>query len=99
MLQDMIDGAAESVTGTWGLGLVAVAAGAFLVTKAGKPATKGAIKGWFAGRDKVRELSLSARGAFAEAGEKIQDLYAEARAEARGDSAVAPTTPKAAASA
>ena len=99
MLQDMIDGAVESVTGTWGLGLVAVAAGAFLVTKGGKPTAKGAIKGWFAGRDKVRELSQSARGAFAEAGEKIQDLYAEARAEARGDGAVATTTPRAAATA
>jgi hypothetical protein len=85
MLQDMIDGAVESVTGTWGIGLVAVAAGAFLVAKAGKPTAKSAIKGWFAGRDKVRELTMSARGAFAEAGEKMQDLYAEARAEARGE--------------
>ena len=47
-------------------------------------AAKGAIKSWFAGRDKVKELSTSARSAFAEAGERIQDLYAEARAEARG---------------
>ena len=93
MLQDMIDGAVESVTGTWGIGLVAVAAGAYLVAKAGKPTAKGAIKGWFAGRDKVRELTQTARGAFAEAGEKMQDLYAEARAEARGESAATPTSP------
>ena len=87
MLQDAIDGVVESVTGTWGLGLVAVAAGAFLVAKAGKPTAKSAIKGWFAGRDKVKDLTTSARGALAEAGEKIQDLYAEARAEAKGETA------------
>ena len=80
MLQDAIDGVAESVTGTWGVGLIAVAAGAYLLAKTGKPAAKGAIKGWFAGRDKVRELSTSTRGAFAEVSERIQDLYAEARA-------------------
>lgn len=85
MLQDAIDGVVESVTGTWGLGLVAVAAGAFLVARAGKPTAKTAIKGWFASRDKVKDLTTSARGALAEAGEKIQDLYAEARAEAKGD--------------
>ena len=95
MLQDMIDGAVESVTGTWGIGLVAVAAGAYLISRTGKPTAKGAIKGWFAGRDKARELSLSARGAFAEAGEKMQDLFAEARAEARGETAAAAApTPK-----
>lgn len=95
MLQDMIDGAVESMTGTWGIGLVAVAAGAYLVSKAGKPTAKGAIKGWFAGRDKVRGLTQSARSAFAEAGEKVQDLYAEARAEARGESAITPAAPAA----
>ncbi|MGE3913097.1 MAG: DUF5132 domain-containing protein [Chloroflexota bacterium] len=87
MLQDAIDGAVESVTGGWGIGLLAVAAGAYVLTRAGKPTAKSAIKGWFAGRDKVRELSTSARGAFAEAGEKLQDLYAEARAEAAGEAA------------
>jgi hypothetical protein len=85
MLQDAIDGAVETVTGGWGIGLVAVAAGAFLLSKASKPTAKTAIKGWFASRDKVRDLTTSARGALAEAGEKIQDLYAEARAEARSD--------------
>ena len=87
MLQDAIDGVTESVTGGVGIGLIAVAAGALLLAKAGKPTAKSAIKGWYAGRDKVRELSTSARGALAEAGERIQDLYAEARAEARGDTA------------
>jgi hypothetical protein len=96
MLQDMIDGAVESVTGTWGIGLVAVAAGVYVIAKAGKPTAKGAIKTWFAGRDKVLEVTTSARSALAEAGEKMQDLYAEARAEARGEGTtagpVAPTT-------
>jgi hypothetical protein len=90
MLQDAIDGVAESVTGGWGIGLVAVAAGAFLLAKGSKPVAKSAIKGWYTGRDKARELSTSARGALAEASERIQDLYAEARAEARGDAAPTP---------
>ena len=98
MLQDAIDGVAESVTGGVGIGLLAVAAGALLLAKTGRPTAKSAIKGWYAGRDKVKELSTSARGALAEAGERIQDLYAEARAEARGD-APATTGPVAPASA
>jgi hypothetical protein len=96
MLQDAIDGVAESVTGGWGIGLVAVAAGAFLLAKTSKPAAKSAIKGWYTGRDKVRDLTTSARGALAEAGERIQDLYAEARAEARGESAATASPAKAA---
>ena len=87
MLQDAIDGVAESVTGGWGIGLVAVAAGALLLSRTGRPAVKTAIKGWFAGCDKVLDMTASARGALAEAGERIQDLYAEARAEAHGDTA------------
>ena len=91
MLQDALDGVIESATGGMGIGLLAVAAGALLVARGGKPAAKTAIKGWFAGRDKLRDLSTSARSAFAEAGERMQDLYAEARAEARGDDATAAT--------
>ena len=87
MLQDAIDGVVETVAGGWGLGLVAVAAGAYLVARSGKPTAKTAIKGWFAGRDRARELTTSARSALAEASERIQDLYAEARAEARGGAA------------
>jgi hypothetical protein len=90
MLQDAIDGLVEGTTGMWGLGLVAVAAGAYLVTKGSKPVAKTAIKGWFGGRDKVRELTTSARGSFATAMESVQDLYAEARAEARGEAAASP---------
>jgi hypothetical protein len=88
MLQDALDAAIEGATGGVGLGIVAVAAGALLLSRTGKPAAKGAIKGWFAGRDRLGELSTSARSALAEAGERLQDLYAEARAEARGDGTV-----------
>lgn len=87
MLQDAVDGIVESVTGSWGVGLVAVAAGAYLLSRGGKPAAKTLIKGWFRGRDRVMEATTSARAALAEAGERIQDLYAEARAEARGETA------------
>jgi hypothetical protein len=92
MLQDAIDGVAESVTGGWGIGLVAVAAGAagaYLLARSGKPTAKSAIKGWLAGRDRAREMTMSARSALAEAGEKIQDLYAEARAEVQGGQSAA----------
>jgi hypothetical protein len=85
MLQDALDAAIEGATGGIGIGLVVVAAGGLLLARRGKPAAKTAIKGWFAGRDKLRDLSASTRSAFAEAGERMQDLYAEARAEARGD--------------
>src|SRR2546422_4505738 len=77
MLQDVIDGVVEGATGGIGIGLLAVAAGGLLLARGGKPAAKTAIKGWFAGRDRVRDLSTSARSAFAEAGERIQDLYAQ----------------------
>lgn len=87
MLQDALDATIEGATGGLGIGLLVVAAGGLLLARGGKPAAKTAIKGWFAGRDKVRDLSSSARSAFAEAGERMQDLYAEARAEARGEGA------------
>jgi hypothetical protein len=45
-----------------------------LVAKYWRPALKGAIKGYMALSDRVRE-------ATAEAGEGMQDLYAEAKAE------------------
>jgi hypothetical protein len=91
MLQDLVDGVVDSATGGIGIGVAAVAVGALLLARGGKPAAKGAIKGWFAGRDKLRDVSTSARSAFAEAGERIQDLYAEARAEARGGNAAEAT--------
>lgn len=87
MLQDVVEGAAESVTGVWGLGLVVVVGGALLASGAGRPAVKGAIRGWFAARDKAAELGDQTRAYVAEAGERIQDLYAEAKAEVRGEAA------------
>jgi hypothetical protein len=80
MLEDMIDGA----TGVWGLGVLAVAGGALLLARGGRPAAKTALRGWFAGRDRARELGGQARARLAEAGERVQDLYAEAKAEVGG---------------
>jgi hypothetical protein len=85
MLHDAIEGVAEAVTGYWGIGLVAVAGGALLASKAGRPAAKGALRGWFALRDRTAELGTGVRTAIAETGERIQDLYAEARAEVAGE--------------
>ena len=77
MLEDAIDG----VTGVWGVGLLAVAGGALLVSRGGRPTARAALRGWFAAREGARELTGRARGLAAEAGERVQDLYAEARAE------------------
>jgi hypothetical protein len=87
MLQDVVEGAAESVTGVWGLGLVVVAGGALLASGAGRPVVKGAIRGWFAARDRAVVVGDQARTFVAETGERIQDLYAEAKAEVRGETA------------
>ena len=80
MLEDIVD----SATGGWGIGLVAVAGGALLLSRTGRPAAKAALRGWFAGRDRVRDWTGQARTLMAEAGERVQDLYAEARAEVAG---------------
>ncbi|MDP8922816.1 MAG: hypothetical protein M3O34_08065 [Chloroflexota bacterium] len=85
MLEDVVEGAVESLTGAWGLGLVAVAGGALLMSRAGRPTVKGAIRGWLAGRDKAAELGDQVRTFAAETGERIQDLYAEAKAEVRAE--------------
>ncbi len=85
MLQDVVEGAAESVTGVWGIGLVVVAGGALLATGGGRPLVKGAMRGWFAARDKAAEVGEQTRAFVAETGERIQDLYAEAKAEVRGE--------------
>ena len=87
MLQDVVDGAVESVTGVWGLGLIVVAGGALLASGAGRPAMKGAIRGWLAARDKAAVVGEQTRAFVAETGERIQDLYAEAKAEVRGEAA------------
>lgn len=56
-----------------GLAVAAVSAGPRLV-KAGKPLIKGAIKGFFVVQARAKEM-------FAETGERLQDVYAEARHE------------------
>ena len=85
MLQDVVEGTAEAVTGGWGIGLLVIAGGALLLSQAGRPAAKGAIRGWFVARDKAAELGDQARSFVAETGERVQDLYAEAKAEMHGD--------------
>src|SRR5215212_4843114 len=87
MLEDVVDGAVESVTGVWGLGLLVVATGALVASRSGLPAGKGALRGWFAARDKAAEVGDQARSFVAETGERIQDLYAEAKAEVRDGTA------------
>ena len=87
MLRDVIEGVAESATGVWGLGLMVVAGGVLLASGAGRPAAKGVLRGWFAARDKAVEVGDQARSLVAETGERIQDLYAEAKAEVRGEAA------------
>ena len=87
MLQDVVDGAVESVSGVGGLGLLILAGGALLASRAGRPAVKGALRGWFAARDKAAAVGEQTRVLVAETGERIQDLYAEAKAEVRGEAA------------
>ena len=61
--------------GGWGVGATPQLAGAaVLLGTRGRPLLKGAIVGYFAATERVRELA-------AEAGEQLQDLYEEARAE------------------
>ena len=89
MLQDVDEGAVESVTGTVGLGLLVLAAGVMVATRSGRPAAKGAIRGWLGGRDKAAELGGQVRACVAERGERIEGVEGEAKAEGRGDTAQA----------
>jgi hypothetical protein len=58
----------------WGLSAVALAGGALLYTKGGRPALKGALVSYLALSDRVREIA-------AESMERFQDILAEAEAE------------------
>jgi hypothetical protein len=71
-----MDEAFEIVTGNsvWGLALAGVAGVAILGGRRAKPLARGAIKGYLGSREWARER-------FAEATERVQDLYAEARYE------------------
>ena len=73
---DDVAGVADDVLGgtPWGWGVAAVAAVALIGGRQAKPLAKGAIKGYFAVTRVTRQWA-------AEAGEQIQDLYAEARHE------------------
>ena len=77
----MLEDAIETLSGGWGLSLALLAGGALLLGQATRPAVKTGFKGWFAGRDSVSGLPARAKALVASAGEQIQDLYAEARAE------------------
>jgi hypothetical protein len=78
----MFDDAIETLSGGWGLGAALVVGSALLLARSGRPLAKTAVRGWFEGRDCVQGLGDRARSLTAEAKENIQDLFAEARAEA-----------------
>lgn len=67
-LDDVAEGAAI------GVGALAVGAVALIGAPRAKPLAKQAIKGYLA-------VTERARGALAEAGERVQDIYAEAKVE------------------
>jgi hypothetical protein len=71
-----LDDVVEGVLGgtSWGLGVTAVAIGAVVAAPRAKPLAKGAIKGYLAATQRVREWT-------AESTERLQDLYAEAKHE------------------
>ena len=58
----------------WGLSAAALAGGALLYTRGGRPALKGALVSYLALSDRVREVT-------AEALERFQDVMAEAEVE------------------
>ena len=72
MFGDVLEGLLESIG--WGIGGAVIAATVLVGGPRAKPLAKGAIKGYFAATQRVRELT-------AEASESFQDLYAEAKHE------------------
>lgn len=60
----------------WGLSAAALAGGALLYTRGGRPALRGAMVSYLAVADRVREIT-------AETIERFQDVFAEAEAEYR----------------
>lgn len=72
----LVDDVVEGILGgtSWGVGVLAVGAAALVAGPRAKPLAKQAIKGYMAGTRRVREWG-------AEATERLQDLYAEAKYE------------------
>src|SRR5215211_635408 len=73
-----------------GVGLGVLFLGPVLVPALGRglrPVAKGAIKGYLALTERSREM-------FAETGERLQDLYAEAQSEYSGGNGVVEPTPE-----
>lgn len=72
----MLDDVLDTVGGTPGrLAGIALAVGAGVLLGRGlRPVVKGAIRGYLSVSDRAREMA-------AEAGESLQDLYAEAKSE------------------
>ena len=68
-LGDLLEGG-----GVWGIGLGLAAGAAIVLGRQGRPLVKGAIVGYLAAQDRVREFA-------AETVEQMQDVYEEARAE------------------
>lgn len=84
MFDDLFDAVGGTAGRVVGLGL-ALGAGV-LIGRGMRPVAKTAIRGFLAASDRVREYA-------AEAGESLEDLYHEAKAEREG--AAAPPAPEA----
>ena len=72
LIADLVDGVLEG-TG-WAAGVAIVVGVAAIGARRNSPLVKEVIKGYLAVSERMKELT-------AEAGEQLQDLYAEARAE------------------
>jgi hypothetical protein len=72
LITDLVDGVLEG-TG-WAAGVAIVLGVAAVSSRQGSPLVKNVMKGFLLASDRVKEL-------VAEAGEQMQDLYAEAKAE------------------
>ena len=90
LITDLMDGVLEG-TG-WAAGVAIVLGVAAVSSRRGSPLVKSVMKGYLIASERVKELT-------AEAGEQLQDLYAEAKAEYQTGAPAAPPAEVAAAAA